>query len=196
MKKIINRIICIALAAMMCIGFASCDNGDSPVVPGPDITTSTNTGTPGYPANSTNAATSAPSVHAEAYTFTYKNVKITPNAELAPIIAALGTPQGYVESPSCAFTGLDKIYTYPHFMIYSYPKDNVDYVYMVFFTDDIVGTDEGLKIGMTATDATRLYGTNYEDKFGTYYFTKGKTQISVKTEGGAVKEITYIAITE
>ena len=84
---------------------------------------------------------------------TYKNVKIIPGAEIAPIVAALGQPQNYMESPSCAFTGLDKIYTYPHFMIYSYPMNNVDYVYMVTLTDDIVSTDEGVKIGIDISSA-------------------------------------------
>ena len=48
----------------------------------------------------------------ENYAFVYNNVKITPNDLVEPLITALGSDYTYLESPSCAYIGLDKCYVY------------------------------------------------------------------------------------
>ncbi|MCQ2354234.1 MAG: hypothetical protein MJ102_03920 [Clostridia bacterium] len=197
MKNTVKTIICAVLSVLALLAFAACDDGDTPMITTPVVSAS-DTQTPEVPQDTQAGAddTSAPVTPSESYSLTYKNVKIIPGAEIAPIVAALGQPQNYMESPSCAFTGLDKIYTYPHFMIYSYPMNNVDYVYMVTLTDDIVSTDEGVKIGTDISSAVTAYGNNYKEEFGTYYFTKGKSQIWIKTENNLIKDITYAAVVD
>ncbi len=47
------------------------------------------------------------------------------NEDVAPILSGLGNYNNYAESPSCAFKGLDKIYSYSGFDLYTYPKGSV-----------------------------------------------------------------------
>lgn len=188
MKKSVKILLCVILAAVACLTFASCD-GDTPTfdnrtTPAANVTTAT----PGT------SSSDGPVVAGDGFSLNYNGVKLVPHAKLAPIIAALGDPVNYEESRSCSFVGLDKVYTYENLIIYSYPVDDVDYLYMITVIDDITTTDEGLKIGMDASEVTRLYGTDYEDKLGTYFFTKGNTQLSVKISGNTVMGITYIAV--
>ena len=52
---------------------------------------------------------------AEGFSFTSGSTKIEMNADASGIIEELGDPEDYFESESCAFEGLDKVYTYPRF---------------------------------------------------------------------------------
>ena len=58
-----------------------------------------------------------PPEETKTYTFTNGTTKIAINADAAPILAALGQWRDYAESASCAFEGLDKVYTYAGFEI-------------------------------------------------------------------------------
>ena len=42
----------------------------------------------------------------------FRDVEIVPGAEMQPVLDRLGEPRKYFESESCAFKGLDKVYTY------------------------------------------------------------------------------------
>ena len=56
--------------------------------------------------------------------------------------SVLGEPMHYFEAPSCAFEGMDKIYSYSGFEFTTYTKDNVDYIASIVFLDDTVTTRE------------------------------------------------------
>ena len=51
----------------------------------------------------------------EGYVFLAGDVSISIDAEAAPVLTALGAWKEYAESPSCAFEGMDKVYTYAGF---------------------------------------------------------------------------------
>lgn len=93
------------------------------------------------------------------YTFTSGTTKIAVHADVSPIVAALGQWLDYAESPSCAFEGLDKIYIYPGFEIYTYPMEGKDLVNMIRLYDDTVATEKGIRIGATKDAVTAAYGT-------------------------------------
>ena len=93
------------------------------------------------------------------YTFTSGNTKIAIDADVAPILAALGEWRDYDESASCAFEGLDKVYTYAGFEIQTYPMGEKDFVYMVELYDDTVATEKGIRIGSTKETVINAYGT-------------------------------------
>lgn len=93
------------------------------------------------------------------YTFTSGSTKIAVNAEAAPIVAALGQWRDYAESPSCATTGLDKIYIYPGFEIYTTPEGDRDLISMIRLYDDTVATEEGIRVGATKEAVIAVYGT-------------------------------------
>ena len=63
------------------------------------------------------------------YSITINNTSIAPHDDLTDIIPALGKYIDYAESTSCAYLGLDKVYVYSGYTIYTYPVDGVDYVY-------------------------------------------------------------------
>lgn len=128
----------------------------------------------------------------QTYAFVYNNVKITPNDLVDPLIAALGSDYTYYESPSCAYTGMDKCYLYQGFSIYTYPDDKgVDHVLQVILTDDSLSTPEGLIIGDTAQRVVELYGNNYTESDGSYAYTLGKTRLMIIMKNDRVQSIQY-----
>ena len=88
-----------------------------------------------------------PTSEGEIYTFTSGTTKIAIDDDVAPILASLGEWRDYAESASCAFEGLDKVYTYAGFEIQTYPMGEKDYVYMIILQDDTVATEKGVRIG-------------------------------------------------
>ena len=90
-----------------------------------------------------------PAEEGKTYTFTSGTTKIAINDDAAPILAALGEWRDYDESPSCAFEGLDKVYTYAGFEIQTYPTGEKDFVYLIELYDDTVATEKGIRIGDT-----------------------------------------------
>ena len=47
-------------------------------------------------------------------------------ADASKVVDELGEADDYFESESCAFEGLDKVYTYPGFKLNTYPVDDKD----------------------------------------------------------------------
>ena len=100
-------------------------------------------------------STEAGSNSGKEYAFTVNGVEIAMHAEAAPIVEKLGGSPAYFESESCAFKGLDKQYDYGSYVIYTYPKDDVDYVLSVELKDDTVEAQGGLCIGSTKDDVIK-----------------------------------------
>ncbi|MCM1264348.1 MAG: hypothetical protein NC313_16680 [Butyrivibrio sp.] len=92
------------------------------------------------------------------YVFSYNGVSVTMDAEAAPIIEALGEPASYFEAASCAFEGLDKMYTYNGFELDTYPTNDADYVSALILKDDSVSTAEGVCIGDSLEKMQQTYG--------------------------------------
>ena len=128
------------------------------------------------------------------FAFVSGDVTIRMHDDVSGIIAALGDPDNYAESPSCAFEGIDKIYSYKGFDIYTYPDGDKDFVNSVYFTDDKVSTPAGIRIGSTVDEVTAAYGDNYEEEFEVYTYTEGKTKLAFLTTDGVVDSIEYSAI--
>lgn len=128
----------------------------------------------------------------ESFAFVHNNVKITPNDLVDPLITALGSDYTYHESPSCAYIGLDKMYVYQGFTIYTYPDDNaVDHVLQVVLTDDSLSTPEGLRLGDPSTKVVELYGNDYAESDGSYAYTRGKTSLMIIIKNDIVQSIQY-----
>ena len=124
--------------------------------------------------------------------FTYSGVKITMNADSAPILSALGDDYSYFESDSCAYQGMDKIFTFPHFAIYTYPDGDKDMVSSVEFKTDAVATEEGIRIASsTRDDVIAAYGSDFQESDGIMKYTRGNCVISFKIEDNAVAGVVY-----
>jgi hypothetical protein len=137
-------------------------------------------------------ATTAPSQD-DGYVFKKGDVTVIMKAKAADIIAALGKPTSYYESPSCAFEGMDKTYSYPGFDVTTYTEGGVDYISGVVFWDDSVETPEGLFIGASAADVQRIYGTEAAGKTKVE-LEKGSSQLLILLKDDTVTSIQYLAM--
>ncbi len=130
------------------------------------------------------------------YTFTAKETKIAMNQEASAILSALGDPVSYTEEASCAFEGLDKTYYYGGFYLTTYPENDKDYVYTLWFADDTVSTEEGIYIGSTKEEVEKAYGAEGFNGENSYTYKKGDSKLVIILTDGAVSSVQYEAIVE
>ncbi len=127
----------------------------------------------------------------EGYAFIYNDIVIEMDVEAAPIIDELGEPNTYFEAASCAFEGIDKMYTYNSFEIDTYPLDDVDYISSVIFKDDSVATAEGIEIGDSIDKVTEAYGNQGINESGMLVYEKDKVKLCFIIQDNAVASVEY-----
>ena len=125
------------------------------------------------------------------YTFTSGTTKITVGADVAPILTSLGKWNDNDESPSCAFEGLDKIYVYSGFEIYTQPNKEKDFVYMIRLFDDTVATEEGIRIGTAKEAVIAAYGTATQASDTNLRYDAKGMYLQFSLESGVVTSIQY-----
>ncbi len=121
--------------------------------------------------------------------FFYRGVTITPGAEAGPILYDLGQPIASVQSPSCAFEGLDTTYYHEGLYINTFQMEGREYIFKAWFGDDTVTTPEGVRIGMEAGEAEHLLGEIFAG--GTITIRSGGTMLTVLEEDGIITAVTY-----
>ena len=128
------------------------------------------------------------------YTFTKGSTKIAVGADTASILTSLGKELKYYESPSCYFSGMDKIYTYAGFEIHTYPdpNGNGDRVNRIILLDDTVQTEEGVYIGSAQASVLAAYGEATEKKADSWDYRCKDMYMRFFFENGVVKEIQYL----
>lgn len=177
-----KKIRLIAAMCLVALALAACGKPtDTPSPENPTPTASTNPGqVTDTPENKTKFA------------FSYNNVKITPNDYTKALVKAINADYEYLESPSCAYVGLDKCYIYKDFTIYTYPDSKAeDHVLEIELTTDSISTPEGLKIGDTSDKAKEIYGSNYRDINGSLEYTALDTALQVLVKDGKIVSIQY-----
>ena len=132
----------------------------------------------------------------EGFSFDYNDVKIPMNVDAAPIVEALGESADYFEAASCAFQGLDKIYSYNGFELGTYPNGDMDYVSYVTLLDDSVSTNEGVYVGSALEEVTNAYGNEYSVEGSSYVYRLGESKLTFIVDVDTVTQITYSAIVE
>ena len=126
----------------------------------------------------------------DGFTFTSGSTVIEMNADASAVVDELGEADDYFESESCAFEGLDKVYTYPGFQLNTYPADDKDYVLSVVFMDDTVSTDS------TKDEVTEAYGEPESESSTEMVYAKGDTELTVGLDGDSVSTLEISAVTE
>ena len=179
MKKTITMLVC---ALTVCALLAGCGGGGG----GEKTPAAENTGASGNAAPVQSEAGSK-------YVFPFKGAQVAVNAPMAPLVDALGEPGDYFESESCAFQGLDKVYTYGSVVIRTYPQDGTDYVLSVQLRDDTVSTGEGVYIGQTRDDVVAAYGETADETDAALRYVDGDCTLTFLLADGAVTDITYTA---
>lgn len=120
-----------------------------------------------------------------------QNVSVTTDLDMAEVLDELGKANSYFESASCAFQGLDKVYTYDHFQIETYPDGKKDRICTIVLLDDLIETPEGISIGMTEQDVEKAYGTDFEDIKGMKVYTKDESHLAFVIRDGVIESIQY-----
>ena len=173
MKKLSFALMALCLTALL----VAC--GGAPSDPTPDAS-----GSPAAP------EASAPTA-AKTYVFEVSGTQIAIDQNMAEVLAVLGEPAAYFETASCAFAGLDKMYTYSGFTITTRPEEEEDFVTSILLTDDSVTTPEGVYIGSTVADVMAAYG-EAEAANGVIKYTLGGTVINFVLSGESVISIEYL----
>ncbi len=127
----------------------------------------------------------------KAYKFKSGSTEIAVGANVGPILEKLGAYSDYYESPSCYFTGMDKIYIYGGFELHTYPDGGKDYIYLIRLYDDTVATAEGVRIGSSKSDVTKAYGDADTATNTSLIYKCDGIYMEFFLEGGSVVEIQY-----
>jgi len=133
---------------------------------------------------------------AENFSFTYESLQIILGSDASSVIEALGEPVSYTEEPSCAFAGMDKTYYYGSFYLSTYPLEGKDYVYRIWFADDTVATEEGIRIGSQSAQVAQIYGTDSFNGTNANILVRGNSRLTVLMEEGTVVSVQYEMVLE
>ena len=164
---------------------SACGGNDVVEIGGGSVTAS-----PQASGEGTAVAMSAAGAVTESYTFTVNGKAIAPDMDMAEVLSAIGKEQSYFEAESCAFQGMDKMYTYADFEIDTYPQGDKDLVSVILFKNDLVKTDEGIAIGMGLEDIQKAYG-NAQEENGAVILNKGNMQLQFLLKDGVITSIEY-----
>ena len=80
--------------------------------------------------------------------------------DVTAILEKLGDDYEYSEAMSCAYDGMDKIFSYDDYDIYTYPDGDIDRVSEITIYSKEDSTTKGLKVGDSLDRAKELYGQN------------------------------------
>lgn len=171
-----RRIVLLGLMVLTCMTLCSCSDAQSE-----------NQDVNHRPENETNDENKDET----SYIFTYEGVDVSVNEDISAVLAKLGDPVSYYEAASCAFEGLDKIYTYASFQIDTYPIDGVDMLASIYFLDDLVETPEGVCLYMTKADMIEAYGEPTSVNGTEYVYEKGNGTLRFIIDGDEIISIEY-----
>lgn len=127
----------------------------------------------------------------EGYVFVYNGVTISVDELMQPVLDSLGEPVSLYEAPSCAFEGVDRIYSYNSVEIHTYPAEDGDRISMIVLKDDMVQTPEMVSLFGSEGDITDAYGTDYTEENGMRVYTKGNMKLRFILENGEIVSIEY-----
>lgn len=130
----------------------------------------------------------------ESFAFAWNGNDIRPGDVGTDMAAVAGTEQSYFESPSCAFAGIDKTYTFAGFVIDTTPSEDGkdDIIKAIRLTNDSVTTKENVYIGCTAEQVTKVYGESIGVSDACLRFVKGTVELQFIIKEGKVISIEYI----
>lgn len=198
-----KKILSLLLAAGMTLSLAACGDRDVGVIGGSDGPTQiivSDSGTEATPAPEASPApedqeTAAPNIRDERYVFISNGVYLTPDADMGALSLSLGEPLSYFEAASCAFEGLDKVYTYAGFEVDTYPTEAGDCISAIILKDDTVATPEGVMIGESAQRVLEVYGEPSSSTDTLYTYEKGGSALRFILRGEEIASIEYVSLT-
>jgi len=125
------------------------------------------------------------------FAFAFGDSLIKMDQDIAEVLEIMGEPLGVFEAPSCAFDGIDRIFSFPGVQIHTYPREDRDFVHTISLRDDSVSTVGGIYLGESPEAVFSAYGTFYEHEFDMFTYTRNMTTLSFLIEDDMVVAITY-----
>lgn len=126
------------------------------------------------------------------YHFKNKNLKLAAGVKMSEYLDELGEPISYFEAKSCAFDGLDKMYSYAGFEVDTAPDSaGEDVISMIFLTDDSVMTVEGTYIGDSRANIERIYGEPTSSEENVDVYVRGNSCLTFIFKNDYAISITY-----
>ena len=184
------------LAAVMCLGLAACGGSGSDVnTIEKDSSKAEASSAEAAPSETAQAPSEAAVGTGYVYTLTYKDasIDVTPDQNMAEVLAALGDADSYFEAASCAFEGLDKTYMYGHVEVDTYPQGEEDFISSIYFLDDLAVTNEGVRVGSSKEEMEAAYGTDYSVVGTECIYAKGNSELRIIVEGDKVSSIQIVS---
>lgn len=144
------------------------------------------------PAQGESSAASDTASTPSGFIFTpFGKIQLYMHEEASAVLEVLGEPFTFLEAPSCAFQGTDRIYGYGSYEITTYEKDGKEYIYDIYFLDDSVTTDEGVYLGGTRADMEAAYGTGYIEESDSFTYIKDGMTLQFLIENDGIIMIRY-----
>ena len=182
MKKITSLVLATVLATTL---MASCASGDTDTDPEVLSGGGTQVSENGAGEEDTSEDT---------YHLVYRDVNLAPGDPSDPAISALGDDYSYFESPSCAYQGIDKVYTFDSVIIRTVAQDDEEFITSIEIKDDTVETPEGIYIGCTRDQVTKAYG---EAEGDTLIYEDGTVSVAfIMGSDDTVTDMSYDLISE
>lgn len=101
------------------------------------------------------------------------------DSDASKLVQALGDDYTYSEAVSCAYIGMDKVFSYDGIDVFTYPLDGIDRIDEIYITSDAYMTTKGITVGSTLSDIQKAYGKDAAD-------TDGDGLLVLTTEGPSV----------
>ena len=191
-------IILVLIIVLFTFALVACGNGDVPGVETPaaqgPAEVAARDNEPSSPAGENEPDVSVENEPVVSDTFFFKmgDFVVEMDQDIDHVINNVGEPLGRFEAQSCAFDGMDIIFSYPGIQIYTYPAGAGNYIHMIGFFDDTVRTAEGnIRLGTRIQNVFDVYGEDYSYETGLYRFTRGLTVLEFLVEDDIVMGITY-----
>jgi hypothetical protein len=98
--------------------------------------------------------------------FVYNGEEFKLDSDVKPLIKSIGDGYEFSEAVSCAYTGMDKTYSYGDIDLYTYPLDSKDRIDEIYIMSNKYSTKKGITVGSSLDDIIVAYGENYTDLGG------------------------------
>lgn len=102
-----------------------------------------------------------------------------------------GQEKEYSEIISCAYEGLDRIYKYENYEITTYERDGKERIQSIYLLNDMVKTEEDVKITDSYNKMIEKYSDNYAREENMYTYIQGKTALKFIIENNIITSIEY-----
>ena len=139
------------------------------------------------------ASGSAAAGNPDAYVFRAGSVEIPVSVKAAPVLASLGEEKGYFEAESCAGLGTERYYIYSGYQVMTVEYYDEVVIGSVYLMDDTVSTPEGISLGASEADVTRVYGDADLGAGNEYTYVKGNCNLVFVFSGGVLMSVEYQA---